>query len=85
MQIDGRKLSIQEKAFVRRISVQRVWDGERPSHVTASYGLNPKEYISLAQESQGRRHQQSCSQTETWEKTQINRKRRARSQTLDSW
>lgn len=42
MQKDGRKLSIQEKAFIRRISVQRVWDGERPSHVTASYGLNSK-------------------------------------------
>lgn len=42
MQIDGRKLSIQEKAFVRRISVQRVLDGERPCNVTASYGLSPK-------------------------------------------
>lgn len=42
MQIDGRKLSIQEKAFIRRLSVQRVCDGERPSHVTASYGLNSK-------------------------------------------
>lgn len=42
MKIDGRKLSIQEKAFIRRIAVQRVQYGERPCDVTASYGLSPK-------------------------------------------
>jgi len=42
MKIDGRKLSIQEKAFIRRIAVQRVQYGERPCNVTASYGLSPK-------------------------------------------
>ena len=36
------KLSIQENTFIRRILVQRVWNGERPSHVTASYGQGPK-------------------------------------------
>ncbi len=42
MKTDGHKLSIQEKAFIRRISVKRVLDGEMPCNVTASYGLRPK-------------------------------------------
>lgn len=42
MKIDGRTLSKEEKAFVRRTAVQRVWDGEKPSAVMDSYGLSRK-------------------------------------------
>lgn len=42
MQIDGRNLSTEEKAFIRRTAVQRVWDGEKPSAVMDSYGLSRK-------------------------------------------
>lgn len=42
MKVDGRTLTKEEKAFVRRMAVQRVWDGEKPSAVTESYGLGTK-------------------------------------------
>lgn len=42
MKIDGRTLTKEEKAFVRRTAVQRVWDGEKPSAVMDSYGLGRK-------------------------------------------
>lgn len=42
MKIDGRTLTKEEKAFVRRMAVQRVWDGEKPSAVMDSYGLGRK-------------------------------------------
>lgn len=40
MEIDGRQLSTEEQAFIRRTAVQRVWDGESPSAVMTSYGLS---------------------------------------------
>lgn len=40
--IDDRTLSKEEKAFVRRMAVQCVWDGEKTSAVTESYGLGRK-------------------------------------------
>jgi len=39
MKIDGRTLSKEKKALVRRMAVQRVWDGEKPIAVMDSYGL----------------------------------------------
>ena len=42
MKLDGRRLSKEEKAFIRRMAVQRVWDGESPSAVMDSYGLGRK-------------------------------------------
>lgn len=42
MKIDGRRLSKEDKAFIRRMAVQRVYDGESPSAVMDSYGLSRK-------------------------------------------
>lgn len=42
MKIDGRKLTTEEKAFIRRIAVQRVLDGESPTKVIRSYGLSDR-------------------------------------------
>ena len=42
MKIDGRKLSTEEQAFIRRMAVQRVLDGENPAHVIRSYGLSDR-------------------------------------------
>lgn len=42
MKIDGRRLSKEEKALIRRMAVQRVYDGESPSAVMDSYGLSRK-------------------------------------------
>jgi transposase len=39
MKIDGRTLSHETTETIRRMAVQRVLDGERPSEVMASYGL----------------------------------------------
>ncbi|MBI2432260.1 MAG: IS630 family transposase [Candidatus Hydrogenedentes bacterium] len=39
MKIDGRTLSHETSETIRRMAVQRVRDGERPSEVIASYGL----------------------------------------------
>ena len=42
MKFDARKLSTEEQALVRRLAVQRVFDGERPCDVTEAYGLSDK-------------------------------------------
>ncbi len=39
MKFDARKYSTDEQALIRRLSVQRVFDGERPCDVTKAYGL----------------------------------------------
>jgi transposase len=40
MKRDGRTLDHKTLEEIRRMAVQRVWDGERPSAVIASYGLS---------------------------------------------
>jgi transposase-like protein len=40
MKRDGRTLDHKTLEEIRRMAVQRVWDGERPSAVVASYGLS---------------------------------------------
>src|SRR5215471_12536074 len=40
MKRDGRKLDHKTLEEIRRMAVQRVWDGERPSAVVACYGLS---------------------------------------------
>lgn len=42
MKFDARKLSTKEQALIRRLAVQRVFDGERPCDVTEVYGLSDK-------------------------------------------
>ncbi len=42
MRFDARKYSADEQALIRRLSVQRVFDGERPCDVTKAYGLSGK-------------------------------------------
>lgn len=42
MKYDGRKLSTEKQALIRRLAVQRVLDGERPCDVTEAYGLSDK-------------------------------------------
>ena len=42
MKFDARKLSTEEQALIRRLAVQRVFDGERPCDVTEAYGLSDK-------------------------------------------
>ena len=42
MKFDARKLSTKEQALIRRLAVQRVFDGERPCDVTEAYGLSDK-------------------------------------------
>lgn len=42
MKFDARKLSTKEQALIRRLAVQRVFDGESPSKVTRAYGLSDK-------------------------------------------
>ncbi|RDH43205.1 IS630 family transposase [Zooshikella ganghwensis] len=42
MKYDARQLSTEEKALLRRLAVQRVFDGESPANVTRSYGLGEK-------------------------------------------
>jgi transposase len=39
MRVDGRKLSREALAAIRRMAVRRVWEGEKPSEVIRSYGL----------------------------------------------
>lgn len=50
---DARKLSTEEKAFLRRIAVQRVFDGESAAEVTRCYGLGEKtifKWLKIAKE-----------------------------------
>ena len=42
MKYDARKLSTKEQALIRRLAVQRVFDGERPCDITKAYGLSDK-------------------------------------------
>ena len=42
MKYDARKLSTEEQSLLRRLAVQRVFDGESPGVVTSSYGLGDK-------------------------------------------
>jgi len=42
MKYDARKLSTKEQALIRRLAVQRVFDGERPCDITEAYGLSAK-------------------------------------------
>ncbi|MCU7937579.1 MAG: IS630 family transposase [Candidatus Thiodiazotropha sp. (ex Dulcina madagascariensis)] len=42
MEIDGRKLSTEEQALIRRMAVQRVFEGESPTKVIRSYGMNDR-------------------------------------------
>jgi len=42
MKINGRTVSKEEKALIRRMPVELVWDGEKPSSVMDSYGLTRK-------------------------------------------
>lgn len=42
MKYDARKLSTEEQALIRRLAVQRVFDGERPCDITEAYGLSAK-------------------------------------------
>ena len=42
MRFDARKYSTDEQALIRRLAVQRVFDGERPCDITKAYGLSGK-------------------------------------------
>lgn len=42
MKYDGRTLSTEEKHLLRKLAVQRVFDGESPTEVTQSFGLGKK-------------------------------------------
>lgn len=42
MKIEGRKLYAEEQAFIRRIAVKRVLDGENQTKVIRSYGLSDR-------------------------------------------
>lgn len=42
MRFDARKYSTSEQALIRRLAVQRVFDGARPSDITKVYGLSEK-------------------------------------------
>ncbi|HEB91989.1 MAG TPA: transposase [Gammaproteobacteria bacterium] len=42
MKYDARKLSTEEQHLLRRLAVQRVFDGEAASEVTCSYGLGDR-------------------------------------------
>lgn len=53
MKFDARKLPTQEQALLRRLAVQRVFDGESPTVVTNSYGLGARtiyKWLKLARE-----------------------------------
>jgi len=54
MKYDARKLSTEEQAFLRRIAVQRVFDGESAAQVGRSYGLGDRtiyKWLKIARES----------------------------------
>ncbi|WP_435808066.1 helix-turn-helix domain-containing protein, partial [Zhongshania aliphaticivorans] len=42
MEIDARKLSTEEQHLLRRLAVQRVFDGESAAEVTRSFGLGAR-------------------------------------------
>ena len=45
MKYDARKLSTDEKSLLRRIAVQRVFNGESAAEVTRCYGLGDNIYF----------------------------------------
>jgi transposase len=42
MKIDGRKITQEEQALIRRMAVQRVFEGESPTKVIRSYGMSDR-------------------------------------------
>jgi transposase len=42
MKYDARKISTQEQHLIRKLAVQRVFDGESAAEVTRSFGLGSK-------------------------------------------
>ena len=54
MKRDGRKLDHKTLAEIRRMAVQRVWDGEKPSAVIASYGFSRQTIYKWLREARGR-------------------------------
>src|SRR6201998_4752514 len=54
MKRDGRKLDHRTLEEIRRMAVQRVWDGEKPSAVIASYGFSRQTIYKWLREAKGR-------------------------------
>jgi len=54
MKRDGRKLDHKTLEEIRRMAVQRVWDGEKPSAVIASYGFSRQTIYKWLREAKGR-------------------------------
>jgi len=53
MKRDGRKLDHKTLEEIRRMAVQRVWDGEKPSAVIASYGFSRQIIYKWLREARG--------------------------------
>src|SRR6266581_954151 len=54
MKRDGRKLDHKTLEEIRRMAVQRVWDGEKPSVVIASYGFSRQIIYKWLREAKGK-------------------------------
>jgi transposase len=54
MKRDGRKLDHKTLEEIRRMAVQRVWDGEKPSVVIASYGFSRQIIYNWLREARGK-------------------------------
>ena len=54
MKRDGRKLDHKTLEEIRRMAVQRVWDGEKPSVVIASYGFSRQIIYKWLREARGK-------------------------------
>ena len=54
MKRDGRKLDHKTLEEIRRMAVQRVWDGEKPSAVIASYGFSRQIIYKWLREARGK-------------------------------
>ena len=54
MKRDGRKLDHKTLEEIRRMAVQRVWNGERPSVVIASYGFSRQIIYKWLREARGK-------------------------------
>ena len=54
MKRDGRKLDHKTLEEIRRMAVQRVWDGEKPSAVIASYGFSRQIIYTWLREARGK-------------------------------
>src|SRR6516164_5252197 len=55
MRRDGRKLDHKTLEEIRRMAVERVWEGEDPSEVIASYGFSRTSIYKWLQAAKGRR------------------------------